>query len=73
VDVAALIGLRPAKNQGGVEDLYASEVALLATQRLIPLFRLPVSYASSSSLKNWALRPDGSWALADAWLGDTRP
>ena len=73
VDVAALIGLRPAKNQGGVEDLYACEVALLATQRLIPLFRLPVSYASSSSLKNWALRPDGSWALADAWLGDARP
>ena len=73
VDVAALIGLRPAKNQGGVEDLYACEVALLATQRLIPLFRLPVSYVSSSSLKNWALRPDGSWALADAWLGDARP
>jgi ABC-type transport system substrate-binding protein len=73
VDVAALIGLRPAKNQGGVEDLYPCEVALLATQRLIPLFRLPVSYASSSSLKNWALRPDGSWALADAWLGDARP
>ncbi len=68
-DVATLAGLPTGRKQGGVEDLYASEVALLATQRLIPLFHLPVSYASASSLNNWALRPDGSWTLADAWLG----
>jgi ABC-type transport system substrate-binding protein len=71
-DVANLAGLPLGKKQGGVEDLYASEVALLATQRLIPLFHLPVSYASLSSLKDWSLRPDGSWTLADAWLGNTR-
>ena len=71
-DVANLAGLPLAKKQGGVEDLYADEVALLATQRLIPLFHLPVSYASTSSLKNWALRPDGSLTLADAWLGNAR-
>jgi peptide/nickel transport system substrate-binding protein len=70
--VANFAGLPPGKTDDGVEDLYASEVAMLATQRVIPLFHLPVSYASSSSLKNWALRPDGSWALADAWLGNAR-
>jgi ABC-type transport system substrate-binding protein len=72
LDVAALSGLAIGKKRGGVEDLYASEVALLATQRMIPLFHLPVSYASTSSLKNWSLRPDGSWTLADAWLRNAR-
>lgn len=69
--VAAVAGLPTGKNQGGgVEDLYAAEMALLAAQRVIPLFHLPVSYASSSALKNWTLRPDGSWSVADAWLGN---
>ena len=36
---------------------------------MIPLFHLPVSYAASATLNNWSLRPDGSWTLADAWLG----
>lgn len=67
-DVASVAGLPMGKKQGGVEDLYASEAALLATERMIPLFHLPVSYASASTLKDWALRPDGSWNLADAWL-----
>jgi peptide/nickel transport system substrate-binding protein len=71
-DVANFAGLPLGKKQGGVEDLYASEVALLATQRLIPLFHLPVSYASTSSVKDWSLRPDGSWTLAGAWLGNAR-
>jgi MarR-like DNA-binding transcriptional regulator SgrR of sgrS sRNA len=60
------------KRQGSVEDMYAAEVALLATQRVIPLFHLPVSYASSAMLKGWTLRPDGSLSLADAWLENIR-
>ena len=71
-DVARLAGLPAGKRQGEVEDLYASEVALLATQRVIPLFHLPISYASTSGLKNWSLRPDGSWTLGNAWLGNAR-
>jgi len=70
--VASFAGLAAGKTHDGVEDLYASEVAMLATQRLIPLFHLPVSYASSTILKNWALRPDGSWTLADSWVGGGR-
>jgi hypothetical protein len=68
-DVGTLAGLPVGKKPGGVEDLYATEVALLATQRVIPLFHLPMSYASAVTLRNWTLRPDGSWTLADAWLG----
>jgi ABC-type transport system substrate-binding protein len=71
-DVAKLAGVQVGKSQGTVEDLYASEVSVLATQRVIPLFHLPVSYASASALKNWTLRRDGSWALADAWLGNPK-
>ncbi|HEY3973069.1 MAG TPA: ABC transporter substrate-binding protein [Candidatus Sulfotelmatobacter sp.] len=66
--VSGLIGAA-GKESGSVEDLYRSEVALLATQRLIPLFHLPVSYAGSANLKNWSLRADGSWNLSEAWLG----
>jgi ABC-type transport system substrate-binding protein len=71
-NVAALVGA-PVKESGSVEDLHASEIAVLATQRLIPLFHLPVSYAASASLNHWAVRADGSWDLGDAWLGTGRP
>lgn len=67
-NVAALAGIPAEKSSGSVEDLYASERALLATQRMIPLFHLPVSYAASTTLRDWALRPDGSWTVADAWV-----
>ncbi len=73
-DVAARAGLPEAKSQGGsVGDLYAREQAELAEQRIIPLFHLPESYAAAATLKNWTLRPDGSWSLADAWLGSGKP
>lgn len=72
--VAALAGVPAGKGQGGaVEDLYASEQSLLATQRVIPLFHLPASYAAAATLKDWALRSDGTWTLADAWLGIGKP
>ncbi len=58
---------------GSIEDLYAAEQAVLATQRVIPLVHLPASYAASPSLKNWTVRPDGSLNLADAWIGSGKP
>jgi ABC-type antimicrobial peptide transport system permease subunit len=67
------VGMPAGKDSGSVEDLYAAELALVATQRMIPLFHLPVSYAASATLKDWALRADGSWTLADAWLGSGKP
>jgi MarR-like DNA-binding transcriptional regulator SgrR of sgrS sRNA len=73
-DVAALGGMSFAKNKSGsVADLYAAEQSLLATQRLIPLFHLPASYAGAPNLRNWTPRPDGGWSLADSWLGSGKP
>jgi hypothetical protein len=71
--VAALAEASIKGDGGSVEDLYESESALLALQRVIPLFHLPVSYAASATLKNWAVRSDGSWSVADAWLGSDKP
>jgi peptide/nickel transport system substrate-binding protein len=71
-NVASMTGVPSGKSQGTVEDLYTSETALLAAQRIIPLFHLPVSYAAATTVKNWTLRPDGTWTVADAWLQDAK-
>ncbi len=73
-EVAASIGEPlPKGKDRSIEDLYGAERTLLETRRLIPLFHLPVSYAAAPTLKNWTPRPDGSWTLADAWLGGNKP
>jgi MarR-like DNA-binding transcriptional regulator SgrR of sgrS sRNA len=73
-DVAARAGLAAlAKEDGSAEALYSAEQAVLAAQRIIPLFHLPVSYAASAALKNWAVRADGSLQLDDAWMGNGKP
>ncbi|MGA2099624.1 MAG: ABC transporter substrate-binding protein [Candidatus Sulfotelmatobacter sp.] len=70
----AQAGLPAAMGKGNsIEDLYADEQALLATRRLIPLFHLPVSYASATGLKGWTLRTEGAWDLSDAWLENRKP
>jgi peptide/nickel transport system substrate-binding protein len=73
-DAATLAGLPATRNIGAsVEDLYAAEQAALASQRMIPLFHLPVYWAGAATLKDWMVRPDGRWDLADAWLGNGKP
>jgi peptide/nickel transport system substrate-binding protein len=72
-DIAHPMGIPDAKSGGSVEDLYAAELAILATQRVIPLFHLPMSYCASPAVKNWTVRADGIFHLADAWLGSTKP
>lgn len=68
-ELSAQIGVPPVKTSAGsVEELYAAEQAALAAERLIPLFHLPVTYASAPRLRNWSVRADGGWDLADAWL-----
>ena len=68
-DVAGLVNAQLKRSAGPVEDLYAAEQSFMATQKIIPLFHLPLSYAGSAPLKNWTVGPDGEWSLADAWLG----
>jgi hypothetical protein len=68
-EVSAAAGLARPADGGSVEELYAAEQTMLATERLIPLFHLPAAYAASASLRNWTPGVDGSWDLSDAWLG----
>src|SRR5580700_10029239 len=72
-NVATLAGAPARKSGGSIEELYATERVVLEAQRVIPLFHLPVSYAATAALRDWTLRPDGSWALADAWLETGKP
>ena len=59
--VAALAGSPAGKVGGSVEELYASEQALLVTQRVIPLFHLPVSYAAAGDFEK--LGSAAGWKL----------
>jgi ABC-type transport system substrate-binding protein len=73
-DAGAFAGATVGRGKNGsAEDLYAAEELLLGTQRLIPLFHLPISYAASTTVRNWTVRGDGTWSLADAWLGSGKP
>lgn len=67
------VGSPAVKNEGSLEELYAIEQATLAGERVIPLFHLPVSYASVANLKDWRLQLDGSWELSSAWLESSKP
>jgi ABC-type transport system substrate-binding protein len=72
--VAAIMGTpTPKPGSGSTEDLYQAENAMLQTQRLIPLFQLPASYALNSSVQDWDQDRDGRWHLEDVWLGSNRP
>src|SRR5579864_2653560 len=72
-ELSAQTGVPQAKTNGAVEELYTAEQAALATERLIPLFHLPVTYAAASRLRDWSVRADGGWDLADAWLEAATP
>lgn len=67
--LTAEMGLPAADIKGGsIDELYAREQAALATERVIPLFHLPATYAARLRLQGWKLQADGSLDLADTWL-----
>jgi len=69
-DAAKTLGIAmPKVNGNTVEDLYAAEHALLAGQRVIPLFHLPAEWAAATTLKGWIPGADGSWRLDEVWVG----
>jgi peptide/nickel transport system substrate-binding protein len=75
-EVAATAGLpRSVGGRGSVEELYAAEQAMLATQRLIALFHLPTASAAGDAVRGWKVGADGGWDLADVWLepGNSKP
>ena len=67
---ATTTGLLAPKIAGNsVDDLYQAEAAMLQTQKVIPLFQLPASYALSEVVKDWNEDRDGSFHLDNVWLG----
>jgi peptide/nickel transport system substrate-binding protein len=56
-------------NAGFADDLYQAENGILRTQKIIPLFQLPTSYAISSAIKDWDESRDGILHLDNLWLG----
>ena len=58
----------PASKGHSLDDLYAAEEAVLASDRIVPLFHLPATFAATSSFTGWVVKPDGSLDLANAWL-----
>jgi peptide/nickel transport system substrate-binding protein len=73
-NVAERLGIAMPKAAGeSVEDRYAAEAALLAGQRVIPLFHLPAEYATSRALNGWRPAADGSWRLDEVWVEKDRP
>jgi hypothetical protein len=72
-NVAGTLGMAmPKQNGEAVENLYLAEQALLAGQRVIPLFHLPAEWAVSAGLKGWKPGADGSWQLQEVWVGKDR-
>lgn len=71
---ASILGLAmPKQNGDTVEDLYGAERALMAGQRVIPLFHLPAEWASSPTLRDWRPSVDASWRLDDSWMKKEQP
>ena len=67
---AIALGLTgPTVSGTSIEDVYKAESELLRSERVIPLFQLPLSYAVSPAVQNLNMSPDGGLHLADAWLG----
>ncbi len=72
--ICSVLGLAlPALADGSIADSYRAENTLLESQRIIPLFHLPVTYGLNSRLKNWEIRRDGTWALANTWISMEKP
>jgi ABC-type transport system substrate-binding protein len=59
----------PTINGESVEDLYKAENGMLRTQKVIPLFQLPTSYAISTTVKDWDESQDSTLHLDNIWLG----
>jgi hypothetical protein len=67
------LDLPGAKIGNSADELYAAEQAVLASEHVIPLIDLPATYASTPRLKDWTVRTDGSWDLANAWVESAKP
>jgi hypothetical protein len=61
------------KPDTGATGLYATESALLRSQRVIPLLHLRTATALGANVRGWRQDPDGSWRLLNVWLETGKP
>jgi len=67
---ASAVGAPLPKISGSsADDLYQAENNIVQTQRVIPLFQLPTSFALSIAVKDWDESRDGTLHLDNVWLG----
>lgn len=66
--IAVAGGASAPKTGRTVEELYASERALLDTQRVVPVVHVPRAYALGPSVRSWAASSQGNWQIENAWL-----
>jgi len=69
----ALKAPQPKVTGNAPSDLYAAEVLLLETKRVMPLLYLRTTTAAASSVQNWTVGPGGNWRPQDVWLATEKP
>ena len=73
-EIARNFGIpQPVSHGQSLDDLYASESAMLQARRIIPLLHLRPACVVSKTVKNWSEAPDGRWRLTDVWLSTEQP
>ncbi len=53
------------------EQLYAAELGMVETYRVVPLLHVPEIYGLSARVKNWMPRHWGAWRLDNIWVQGT--
>jgi peptide/nickel transport system substrate-binding protein len=61
-------GATPPAALDTAEARYNAERDFLRTFAAIPLVHIPRSFALRPRLRNWTMRPDGTWGLQKVWL-----
>lgn len=51
-----------------IEDLYATERAILDEYRVVPIAALPQAFALAPRVRNWAEPREGGWPLENVWV-----
>ncbi|HKU24125.1 MAG TPA: ABC transporter substrate-binding protein [Candidatus Sulfotelmatobacter sp.] len=68
------LGLPPVVSNGQtIDQLFAFEQSALTSGHVIPLFHVPIAFASITNLHDWELTTSGALNLASAWLKSSQP
>jgi len=71
-----LADVGPLPENASAEALHSAENAIIATNRVVPLFHVPEIFGSNQRLKTWmttGIGQFGDWRFDDMWLDAERP